>query len=50
MKRKILNELYLYPKSLNATTYKKVSISNLLKLIGQNKIKEVSIRKTKYLV
>ena len=45
MKRKILNELYLYPKSLNATTYKKVSISNLLKLIGQNKIKEVSIRK-----
>ena len=34
MKRKILNELYLYPKSLNATTYKKVSIS-FIKLIDK---------------
>lgn len=48
LKRNFLRESYSYPKSqlnVNATTKKEVSISNLLKLIGQNKIKKVSIGK-----
>ena len=46
LKRNFLRESYLYPKSqLNASIDNEVSISNLLKLIGQNKIKEVFISK-----